>query len=46
MIDNELRGKHRGQKRMIFQNCIATALGPKYPKHLERFNILKEEQAA
>lgn len=45
MIRNELRGKGRGAKTRLFEDCIVQTLKPKYPKLAERFRILREEAA-
>ncbi len=44
MIDNELRGKSRGAKAQLMERALATLLGAKYPKLLERWQVLQDEQ--
>lgn len=46
MIDNATRKATRGAKRMLFQDAIAEKLGRSQPKLLEKYLILKEENAA
>ncbi|MEN6533334.1 MAG: hypothetical protein ABFD89_06705 [Bryobacteraceae bacterium] len=39
------RGVKRGLKTKLFEDCIANALGGKYPKLMDRFKVLREEAA-
>jgi hypothetical protein len=43
MVQHELRSGIN--KTDLMENCIAKALGAKYPKLAERFRILREEAA-
>lgn len=44
MIVNEMRS--HTNRTMVLEDCIAKALGAKYPKLLEKFKILREEKTA
>jgi len=45
-MNNRTRGRrnHHGEKRRMFEDLVATALGKKYPKLMERFEILRHEE--
>lgn len=43
MLNNEFRAG--SSKTRIMEDLVAKAVGPKYPKLLERFRILREEAA-
>ena len=46
MLLNELGAKpRRGAKKRLIELLIIEKLGPKYPKLMERFNVLREEGA-
>ena len=46
MIDNAARGKSRGWKTRFFQDAIANMVGQRQPKLMEKYQTLREEEAA
>lgn len=45
-LASEKERRPRGALRRVIQLCIVNALGPKYPKLMERYKTLAEEDAA
>lgn len=43
MMECELRGAGYGARTRLIETALAALLGCKYPKFLERFNILHDE---
>ena len=45
-MNNRTRGRrnHHGEKRRMFEDLVAAALGNKYPKLMERFQVLRHEE--